>query len=83
MIVIPLSMLEHYGISWKFICSQLKGCEKKDLKKEVTEMIELLQLVDKTNVQSCKLSGGMKRKLSVGIALIHGSKVRSDHPLNI
>ena len=46
-------------------------------------MIELLQLVDKTNVQSCQLSGGMKRKLSVGIALIHGSKVRSDRTLTL
>ena len=42
---------------------------------EVAAMIEDLLLVDKTNVPSSKLSGGMKRKLSVGIALIGGSQV--------
>ena len=44
------------------------------MNREVSEMISLLKLEDKTNVESSKLSGGMKRKLSVGIALIHGSK---------
>jgi ATP-binding cassette subfamily A (ABC1) protein 3 len=38
-------------------------------------MIEVLRLEDKRKVASKKLSGGMKRKLSVGIALIAGSKV--------
>ena len=38
-------------------------------------MIEDLQLLDKRKTQSQKLSGGMKRKLSVGIALIGGSKI--------
>ena len=52
---------------------QLKGC--KDLKSEVTEMISLLHLEDKTDRQARTLSGGMKRKLCVGIALIGGSSV--------
>ena len=38
-------------------------------------MIEVLHLEDKRDVAASKLSGGMKRKLSVGIALIAGSKV--------
>ncbi len=38
-------------------------------------MIEDLKLVDKRKTQSQRLSGGMKRKLSVGIALIGGSKI--------
>ena len=46
-----------------------------DIKQEINVIIEKLDLVDKRKVQSCKLSGGMKRKLSVGIALIGGSKV--------
>ena len=39
------------------------------------KMIELLDLGDKRNAPAKKLSGGQKRKLSVGIALIAGSKV--------
>ena len=38
-------------------------------------MIEMLQLVDKTNAKADQLSGGMKRKLSVAIAFAGGSKV--------
>lgn len=47
----------------------------KKLKLEVNRMIRVLRLEDKRDVYSSKLSGGMKRKLSVGIALIAGSKV--------
>jgi len=46
------------------------------VRREVDDMIRVLRLEDKRNVASSKLSGGMKRKLSVGIALIAGSKVR-------
>ena len=38
-------------------------------------MIECIGLVDKRHTQTRALSGGMKRKLSVGIALISDSKV--------
>ena len=38
-------------------------------------MITVLNLLNKRNAASKTLSGGMKRKLSVGIALIAGSKV--------
>ena len=38
-------------------------------------MIEMLKLKDKINAKGNELSGGMKRKLSVGIALAGGSKV--------
>ena len=41
----------------------------------VTRMIADVGLVEKTNIRSCQLSGGQKRKLSVGIALIGDSKV--------
>ena len=54
---------------------QLKGCEKKNMKAEVDEMIRVLGLEAKRNALSSTLSGGQKRKLSVGIALIAGSKV--------
>ncbi|KAJ8041808.1 ATP-binding cassette sub-family A member 1 [Holothuria leucospilota] len=54
---------------------KLKGKSGKEATREVLEMIRDLQLLDKTNEQSQKLSGGMKRKLSCAVALIGGSKI--------
>ena len=54
---------------------QLKGCSSEDVSKEVEDMIEVLGLQQKRKALSHTLSGGQKRKLSVGIALIAGSKV--------
>jgi len=54
---------------------QLKGCPYSEVTAEVDNMITVLHLEDKRDVASSRLSGGMKRKLSVGIALIAGSKV--------
>ena len=45
------------------------------IKKEIDYMLEALGIEDKRNTISHKLSGGMKRKLSVGIALSGGSKI--------
>lgn len=45
------------------------------MKEEVDGMVEVLQLKDKRDTYAMRLSGGMRRKLSVGIALIAGSKV--------
>jgi len=42
---------------------------------EVDRMISVLRLEDKRNAAAKQLSGGMKRKLCVGIALIADSKV--------
>uniref|UniRef100_K1QVF6 ATP-binding cassette sub-family A member 3 n=1 Tax=Magallana gigas TaxID=29159 RepID=K1QVF6_MAGGI len=55
--------------------AQLKGCPKDNVQKEVDEMIRVLGLETKRTSFSMTLSGGQKRKLSVGIALIAGSKV--------
>ena len=41
----------------------------------VTEIIKDVDLVEKTEIPSKSLSGGQKRKLSVGIALIGDPKV--------
>ncbi|XP_072051924.1 LOW QUALITY PROTEIN: phospholipid-transporting ATPase ABCA3-like [Amphiura filiformis] len=54
---------------------QLKGKSGEEAQQEVTAMIEDLQLVDKTNDQSSKLSGGMKKKLSCAMALVGGSEI--------
>ncbi|KAK3590748.1 hypothetical protein CHS0354_030988 [Potamilus streckersoni] len=53
----------------------LKGCSWGDVNKEVEKMLTVIGLQAKRDAQSHTLSGGQKRKLSVGISLIAGSKV--------
>ncbi|PFX17779.1 ATP-binding cassette sub-family A member 3 [Stylophora pistillata] len=65
-----LTVEEHL---WFF--AKLKSCSSSQAKGEVDRMIECIGLTDKRQTQARALSGGMKRKLSVGIALIGGSKV--------
>lgn len=55
--------------------SQLKGLNGDEIEMEVDKYIKLLELEPKTDARSATLSGGMKRKLSVGVALCGGSKV--------
>ncbi|CAM1313391.1 ABCA3 (predicted) [Pycnogonum litorale] len=65
-----LTVKEHL----KFFCT-LKGWSGKMVTLETDRMIEAMGLKDKVNALSKTLSGGMKRKLSVGLALCAGSKV--------
>ncbi|XP_053689710.1 phospholipid-transporting ATPase ABCA3-like [Sabethes cyaneus] len=65
-----LTVAEHI----KFF-AKLKGVSGKLIDVEIKKYIDLLELKDKTNAQSRTLSGGMKRKLAVGVALCGGSKV--------
>ncbi|TNN68845.1 ATP-binding cassette sub-family A member 3 [Liparis tanakae] len=55
--------------------AQLKGFPKDKIPDEVDRIIRVLNLEDKRLARSKTLSGGMKRKLSIGIALIGDSKV--------
>ena len=56
--------------------TMLKGVTNKlDVEMEVDRMLEGIGLDEKCDAYSSSLSGGMKRKLSVGIALVGGSKV--------
>uniref|UniRef100_A0A3B3WRX8 ABC transporter domain-containing protein n=1 Tax=Poecilia mexicana TaxID=48701 RepID=A0A3B3WRX8_9TELE len=55
--------------------AQLKGFPKEQISDEVDRIICILNLEDKRHSRSKTLSGGMKRKLSIGIALIGDSKV--------
>jgi len=64
-----LTVDEHF-----YFFSRLKGLNDKESKAESKKMQESLDLTEKKNFQSHQLSGGMKRKLSVGIALCAGSK---------
>ena len=56
-------------------CPPCQGIPADELPKEVDRMIRQVGLVEKRKVFSKNLSGGMKRKLSVGIALLGSSKV--------
>uniref|UniRef100_A0A182J4R4 ABC transporter domain-containing protein n=1 Tax=Anopheles atroparvus TaxID=41427 RepID=A0A182J4R4_ANOAO len=55
--------------------AQLKGISRDKTAGEVDKYVNLLELTDKRHAQSHTLSGGMKRKLGVGIALCGGSRV--------
>ncbi|CAL8083288.1 unnamed protein product [Orchesella dallaii] len=54
---------------------QLKGLTSSEATKEMKELLKKLQLTEKESTLSRALSGGQKRKLSLGIALIGGTKV--------
>ena len=58
-----------------FFC-KLKGYPSHLVRAETDRMVKALQLENKRKAMSSTLSGGMKRKLSVGIALCGESKVR-------
>lgn len=56
--------------------SKLKGMTKRsEIDEQIRKYVNLLQLTAKLNAQSKTLSGGMKRKLSIGIALCGNSKI--------
>uniref|UniRef100_A0AAR2JEC1 ABC transporter domain-containing protein n=1 Tax=Pygocentrus nattereri TaxID=42514 RepID=A0AAR2JEC1_PYGNA len=55
--------------------TQLKGFPRENIPDEVDRMIRILNLENKRHARSKTLSGGMKRKLSIGIALIGDSKI--------
>ncbi|CAK6444803.1 unnamed protein product [Pipistrellus nathusii] len=65
-----LTVAEHL-----YFYAQLKGLSRQKCPEEVKQMLHILGLEDKRDARSRFLSGGMKRKLSIGIALIAGSKV--------
>nr|XP_029724371.1 ATP-binding cassette sub-family A member 3-like isoform X2 [Aedes albopictus] len=55
--------------------AKLKGLEESQISGEIDKYLKQLELEDKRDAQSHTLSGGMKRKLSIAIALCGGSKV--------
>ena len=54
---------------------KIKGFQLKDIKDEVQRITLLLGISKDLNKKSKKLSGGMKRRLMVGMALTGDSKV--------
>ncbi|KAH8952939.1 hypothetical protein BDL97_09G111100 [Sphagnum fallax] len=55
--------------------ASLKGVPKLQTEQTVNEMVINLGLEDKANSRASYLSGGMQRKLQVGLAMIGGSRV--------
>lgn len=47
----------------------------KNIKPRAVELLDLLGLEDKTNVLAGKLSGGMKRRLNICLALVHNPEI--------
>ena len=65
-----LTVEEHLSMFAAF-----KGTPRNQLRDEVEKMIQSVGLTEKRHARSKTLSGGQKRKLSVGIAFIGGSRV--------
>jgi ABC-type multidrug transport system ATPase subunit len=65
-----LTVEEHLTLFASF-----KGVKGSMVKEEVEKMIQSVGLTEKRHVYSKQLSGGQKRKLSVGIAFIGGSRI--------
>lgn len=73
-----LNVLEHLQFY-----ALLKGKKGKDVENEFNEMLADLGIPHKWNSYPSSLSGGMKRKLSVAIAFVGGSKtVFLDEPVS-
>jgi ATP-binding cassette subfamily A (ABC1) protein 3 len=54
---------------------EIKGIAPERVNEEIEQTIELVMLQPHRNKKTVELSGGMKRKLSLGMALIGGSKI--------
>lgn len=58
-----------------YFYAALKGCPHWRCPEEVDKILQILRIEEKRSALSTQLSGGTCRKLSIGIALIGGSKV--------
>jgi ABC-2 type transport system ATP-binding protein len=50
---------------------RLQGMRGADLRRRVAEVLEIIELTDRANDRTEKYSGGMKRRLNIGIGLLH------------
>jgi ABC-type multidrug transport system ATPase subunit len=58
-----------------YIYGLLKGVKLDILEDQVRELLSDVDLLKERDMQSCELSGGMKRRLSLAIALTGNPKV--------
>ena len=70
MLFVDLTVIEHL-----IFFGMLKGVSMAEARRQAMTYTEKLDLVPKRDVNAEKLSGGMKRKLHLGIALIGDSSV--------
>ena len=54
---------------------RMYGLSSKSIKNRADELLDLLGLKDKRHVIATKLSGGMKRRLNICLALIHNPEI--------
>jgi ABC-2 type transport system ATP-binding protein len=54
---------------------KMYGLRGSALKKRVDEVLEVIGLLDRANERVGKYSGGMKRRVNIGVALLHKPKV--------
>lgn len=62
-------MFEHL-----YFYAKLKGRSAREAEREAKEFLKDLNLTNKRNAYSGKLSGGMQRRLSIAIAFVGGSR---------
>ncbi|KAF4798375.1 ATP-binding cassette sub-family A member 10 [Turdus rufiventris] len=55
--------------------AEIKGIKSKEVEQEVQNILELLDITNIQDTQAEKLSGGQKRKLSIGIAMLGNPQV--------
>ncbi|NXX41500.1 ABCAA protein, partial [Tricholaema leucomelas] len=55
--------------------AEIKGIKAKEVEREVQNILELLDISNIQDTQAEKLSGGQKRKLSIGIAMLGNPQV--------
>ncbi|NXJ80395.1 ABCAA protein, partial [Trogon melanurus] len=55
--------------------AEIKGIKSKEVEREVQNVLELLDISNIQDTQADKLSGGQKRKLSIGIAMLGNPQV--------
>ncbi|XP_050175269.1 ABC-type organic anion transporter ABCA8-like [Myiozetetes cayanensis] len=55
--------------------AEIKGIKPKEVEREVQNVLELLDISNIQDTQAEKLSGGQKRKLSIGIAMLGNPQV--------
>jgi ATP-binding cassette, subfamily A (ABC1), member 3 len=61
---------EHFDIFWEF-----KGVQDNNRSHQIKTMLDEVDLTEQKRLLSKNLSGGQKRKVNVGIALLGGSKI--------
>ncbi|NWS57018.1 ABCAA protein, partial [Chunga burmeisteri] len=55
--------------------AEIKGIKSKEVEREVQNILELLDISNIQDTQAEKLSGGQKRKLSIGIAMLGNPQI--------